>query len=207
MPAGDLPCGSPPGRRAAIALWVVHLLLSSLLGGCASGGLLPESSTAVRAEFADFHAARIAFETIEPYSSTVEQLKGLGFDTGSPNVRSIGYPDIVGRLAPNSSLALDQLDPGIRDCILARLACRVYEYHIGNETRVRTGAFALDWLDFKRVTEVRGWRFDAIVAVRHGVVLFRNYGGAPNDERTEREVNPLGPLQGVGSSVSGLLIK
>ena len=207
MPIGDLPCGIASGRRAAMVLSVLLLPLTLLLGGCASGSLLPESSTAVRAEFADFHTARIAFESIEPYATTVDELKGLGFDTGSPNVRSIGYPDIVGRLAPNSSLALDQLDPGIRDCILARLQCRAYEYHIGNETRVRTGAFALDWLDFKRTTEVRGWRFDAIVAVRHGVVLFRNYGGAPNDERTEREVNPLGPLQGVGASVSGLLIK
>lgn len=207
MPSGDLRRGSPSGPRVAVFLALLLLPLTVLLGGCASGRLLPESSTAVRAEFADFHAARIAFESIEPYATTVEELKVLGFDTGSPNVRSIGYPDIVGRLAPNSSLALHQLDPGIRDCILARLECRAYEYRIGNETRMRTGAFALDWLDFKRTTEIRGWRFDAIVAVRHGVVLFRNYGGAPNDERTEREVNPLGPLQGVGASVSGLVIK
>jgi hypothetical protein len=72
---------------------------------------------------------------------------------------------------------------------------------------VRTGAFALDWFNFKRTTEVRSWQFDAIVAVRHGVVLFRNYGGAPHNERIEREVNPLGPFQGIGDSVSGLLLK
>ena len=38
-------------------------------------------------------------------------------------------------------------------------------------------------------------------------MLFRNYGGAPHNERTEREVNPLGPFQGIGDSVSGLLLK
>jgi hypothetical protein len=183
------------------------MTLAALLGACASGGLLPDSSVAARAEFADFNAARSAFESIEPNRTTVDELKVLGFDTASPNVRLIGYPDVVARLAPNSSLALDQLDPGIRDCILARLECRAYEYRIAHETRVRTGAFALDWLNFKRVTEVRGWHFDAIVAVRKGVVLFRNYGGAPQNERTEREFNPLGPFQGVGDSVSGLLLK
>jgi hypothetical protein len=60
---------------------------------------LPDSSTAVRAEFADFESARSQFENIEPYKTTVDDLKTLGFDTASPNVRLIGYPDIVGRLA------------------------------------------------------------------------------------------------------------
>ena len=50
-------------------------------------------------------------------------------------------------------------------------------------------------------------KFDAIVVVRQGVVLFRNYGGAPNNERTERQINPLGPLQGVGDSVAGGLLR
>ena len=188
-------------------LLVFLLTAATALGGCASGGLLPDSSTAVRAEFADFESARSQFENIEPYKTTVDDLKTLGFDTASPNVRLIGYPDIVGRLAPNSSLALDQLDAGIRDCILARLGCRVYEYRVANETRVRNGAFLLDWLNFKRTVEVKSWQFDAIVAVREGVVLFRNYGGAPHNERTERQFNPLGPFQGVGDSVSGLLLK
>jgi hypothetical protein len=184
---------------------VLLIVLAALLGGCASGRLLPDASTAVRAEFTNFDAARRAFENIEPYKTTVDDLKTLGFDTGSTNVRLIGYPDVVASLAPNSSLSLDQLDPGIRDCILSRLECRAYEYRVANETRVRTGGFFLDWLNFKRTTEVNAWQFDAIVAVRNGVVLFRNYGGAPHNERTERQVNPLGPLQGAGDAVPGML--
>jgi len=182
---------------------VLLLAIAGALGGCVSGRLLPDSSVVVRASFTDFDRARIAFDNIEPYKTTVDDLKTLGFDPTSSNVRLIGYPDNVGRLAPNSSLALDQLDPGIRDCILARLECRVYEYRVANETRERTGSFMLDWFNFKRTVEVKSWQFDAIVAVRNGVVLFRNYGGAPNNERTEREVNPLGPLQGIGSTVAG----
>jgi hypothetical protein len=181
--------------------------LTALLGGCASGRLLPDASIAAHAEFVDFDAAQRAFEKIEPYKTTVEDLKTLGFDTAARNVRLIGYPDVVGRLAPNSALPLDQLDPGIRDCILARLECRAYEYRVANETRVRTGGFVLDWLNFKRTTEVNGWQFDAVVAVRNGLVLFRNYGGAPHNERTERQINPLGPFQGIGDAVAGQLVR
>ena len=192
----------------SFALRGLPIVLAALLAGCASGRLLPDASVAARAEFADFEAARLAFEKIEPYKSTVGDLKALGFDTAATNVRLIGYPDVVGRLAPNSALSLDQLDPGIRECVLARLECRAYEYHLANETRERTGGFVLDWLNFKRTTHVDGWQFDAIVAVRNdGVVLFRNFGGAPHNERTEQQINPLGPFQGVGDSVSGQLLK
>ena len=154
------------------SLFVLFVATMAPLGGCASGRLLPDASIAAETEFADFDAARTAFETIEVYRTTVNDLKVLGFDTASPNVRLIGYPDVVARLAPNSSLGLDQLDPGIRDCILARLGCRAYEYRVATETRERTGAFALDWLNFKRTTEVRGWQFDAIVAVREAWFCF-----------------------------------
>lgn len=183
------------------------IVLAALLGGCASGRLLPDASVVAPTEFADFEATQLAFEKIEPYKSTVGDLKTLGFDTAATNVRLIGYPDIVGRLAPNSSLSLDQLDPGIRECILARLECRAYEYRIAKETRERTGGFVLDWLNFKRTTQVNGWQFEAIVAVRNGVVLFRNFGGAPHNERTEKEINPLGPFQGVGTTITGQLLK
>jgi hypothetical protein len=54
---------------------------------------------------------------------------------------------------------------------------------------------------------VNGWQFDAVVAVRNGVVLFRNFGGAPHNERTERQINPLGPFQGIGDAVAGQLVK
>jgi hypothetical protein len=201
---------SPRPHTGYVPKDLLRILLTALaafLGGCASGQFLPDASIAVRAEFDNFDAARSAFESIEPYKTTVEEL-------ADPRLRyrvAERAPDRLSRRRRSACSefvpGLDQLDPGIRDCILARLECRAFEYHVGNETRVRTGAFALDWFNFKRTTEVRGWQFDAIVAVRQGVVLFRNYGGAPHNERTERQVNPLGPFQGVGDSMSGLLLR
>ena len=36
----------------------------------------------------------------------------------------------------------------------------------------------LDVLKFRRTTRVTGWRFEGLLAVRDGVVLFRSHGGA-----------------------------
>jgi hypothetical protein len=188
-------------RRGAI---VVASALALLLMGCSH--LLPAGSVAVGASFPSFEAAQRAFERIVPYRTSVEELVSLGFDpAGSLNVTLIPYPDLVGRLAPNASVAFSELDPGIRDCILARMACRAYEFRIAHEARRRTGSFMLDFLNFRRTTVVTGWRFEGMVAVRDGVVLFRTFGGAPSADRTEQQVNPLGPLQSGGEAIAGRL--
>jgi hypothetical protein len=168
--------------------------------------MLPKGSTVTTSSFETFQAAHTAFERIEPYKTQVSELKNFGFDTESiRNVRLIPYPDLVSRLAPNASFAVADLDPGIRDCITAHMACRAYEFHFANETRNRNGNFFLDFLDFSRTTAITGWRFDALLAVRDGVVLFKNFGGEPNNDRVEHQVNPLGPLQASGQSLVGKL--
>jgi len=53
------------------------------------------------------------------------------------------------------------------------MACETYEFRIGQESRRREGGFWADFLNFRRTTEVTGWRFEALVVVRGGVVLFR----------------------------------
>lgn len=172
------------------------------LAGCSH--LLPEGSVAVGVSFGSFEAARQSFEQIVPYRTSVAELVPLGFDpAGSLNVTLIPYPDLVGRLAPNASVAFAELDPGIRDCILARMACSAYEFRIAHETRTRTDNFMLDFLNFRRTTVVTGWRFEGLVVVRDGVVLFRTFGGAPSTDRVERQVNPLGPLQSGGEAIVG----
>jgi len=87
------------------------------------------------------------------------------------------------------------------------MACIAYEFHFAHESRGRKGNFLLDFLNFNRTTVVRGWRFDALVVVSAGVVLFRNFGGEPDNERVERQVNPLGPLQSGGESLARQMLQ
>ena len=191
---------------ATIARDIVFLSSFVLLGGCAS--LLPRGDSEQPSGFASFETAAQAFDKVVAYGTTVEQLKMLGFDLqSSPNVTLISYPQLTGRLAPDRGVPFEAIDPGIRDCIVARLACQVYEFHLGRETSRREGSFMLDFLNFRRETRVTGWRFEGLLAVRDGVVLFRSHGGEPRTDRTDRRVNPLGPLQGAGEGAGGLLLR
>jgi hypothetical protein len=174
------------------------------LVGCAQW--LPHAEVQQPSGFETFETAATAFEKVIGYRTTVGELKELGFDLqASSNLTLIPYPQLTARLSPDPGVPFDALDPGIRDCILARQACQAYEFHLSHESKRREGAFWLDFLNFRRTVRVVGWRFEGLVAVRDGVVLFRSHGGEPRNDRTERQVNPLGPFQPAGEAAGALI--
>jgi hypothetical protein len=176
-------------------------LACAAVAGCSA--LLPRASSQNVSAFETFETAREAFERIVPYRTTLPELKQLGFDVAARgNVQQIPYPQLVGKLVPNPVLTLDRLDDGIRDCIDARQDCRAFVFRVGTEVHERRGAFLPDFLNFRRVTRTHGWRFEGLVLVRDGLVLFRNHGGEPLIDRVEERVNPLGPLQALGEAMS-----
>ncbi len=175
------------------------LLLAGALGACSS--LLPRGSTDTPTGFASFEEAQRAAEQIVAMGTPTGELAKLGFDADAgPNVTLIPYPDIVGRLAPNSAVPFDKLDPGIRHCIEAQTACRGYLFHFERQDRKRQGGFWLDFLNVRRITKVTGWWFDALIVVTDGKVLFRNFAGQASTDKVERQLNPLGPFQPAGES-------
>lgn len=181
------------------ALPAVFLAASLALAGCTS--MLPSSSSVSPSPFKSFEAAQAALDKTVPYQTTVEELKALGFDPqASANVTVIPYPEIVSRLAPYSGVALDALDPGVRDCILAQTRCKAYLYRFGRVDRQRDGNFFLDFFNIKRDVQMNGWRFEGLVVVRNGIVLFRNSAGEAKLNTFEKTTNPLGPFQRSGES-------
>ncbi|MBK6926730.1 MAG: hypothetical protein IPH15_03875 [Comamonadaceae bacterium] len=188
-----------------LCLRVLILVTALGLAGCTA--LLPSSSAVSPSSFDSFEAAQAALEKTVPYKTTLEELKALGFDPqASANVSIIPYPEVVSRLAPYSGVALDALDPGVRDCILAQTQCKAYLYRFGRVDRQRDGNFFLDFFNINRHVQVRGWRFEGLVVVREGIVLFRNSAGEARLDATERTINPLGPFQRSGES-SDLLLR
>lgn len=175
------------------------------LAGC--GGLLPRGSTDTPAGFATFREAEAAASRVEGMKTRAADLQALGFDLAAgTNVTLIPYPDIVARLVPYSGVAVDQLDPGIRECIRVQSACRGYLIHFERQDRKRQGSFWLDFLNVRRHTFIKGWWFDALFVVSDGVVLFRNYGGQASIDRLDKQVNPLGPFQPAGESAGWQLV-
>jgi hypothetical protein len=176
------------------------------LAACAH--LLPDQAADTRPPFESFASAREALERIAPFKTRVAELGALGFDVqGQRNVTVIAYPDLVARLAPNSSIPIADLDAGIRECILARDACRAYGFRFWAERRERRGGFLADFFNFERTTAISGWRLDALIVVRDDIVLFRSFGGEPDNVRIEHQRNPLGPLQSAGDEVLGAAMR
>lgn len=169
------------------------------LAGCST--LLPHGSNVDVSPFPSFEAARDAFEQVAPYRSTLVDLQRLGFNPQSTaNVEQVPYPQWVAMLVhPNVSPA--ESDAGIRDCFAAEQACGAYVFRYSRIERARSGGFVADFLNFHRVTLTHGWRFEGVVLVRDGTVLFRNHGGQPRIESVEDRTNLLGPLQSIGETV------
>jgi len=183
------------------------LRVSLLLGLCAAlsgcAGLLPRSEAVDVSPFDGYERARSAFERIEPYTSTLDDMKALGFNgDANPNVRHIPYPQLLARLALTPQVPFEELDVGIRDCIVARQACRAFEFRFGRINQERRGGFFGDFLNFRRITHTDGWRFEGLVLVRDSLVLFRNHGGEPLIRAREERVNPLGPFQSMGEAAA-----
>jgi hypothetical protein len=201
------PCEAvrPPRAPARPLSMALAALLSASLAGCAS--LLPRGSSEQPSGFDSFESAQRALEQVLPFRTTVAELAGLGFDPeGGRNVTLVPYPEVVTRLAPHPGVPLETLDEGVRACVAAQAQCRAYVFHLGGQTQRREGSFWLDFFNFKRTTAVAGWRFDGLVVVRGDLVVFRNFGGEARIDRTERQVNPLGPLQRAGDAVGARIL-
>lgn len=174
----------------------ILLSLAVLTGGCSS--LLPKSRSE-SPTFQNFDDARQAIESLVPMRSNLATLSGLGIDpVKQPNTLILSYPDIVRRFAPGNVLTKADLDPGIVTCLNARDACRGWEINVARTSKVRTGNFWADFLNFKRHTVSTGWRFNALILLVDGVVVYRSWGGQPAIHEVEVINNPLGPLQDIG---------
>jgi hypothetical protein len=175
----------------------MFLLGSSFLAGCA--GLLPQAKTTQDSPWKSFQDARDAYEKIAPYKTTRTELKELGFDPmASANVAVIDYTEILRRFYPSAAVPAGSIDRGVEECVAARENCRGFEVNIRNVQRKRNGNFFLDFLNFRRHTEITGWHFQAVILMKGDVVVYKLWNGQPAIHETEDSKNPLGPLQGIG---------
>jgi hypothetical protein len=176
-----------------------------LVAGCA--GLLPKSRSEVSSGWNSFEEARAAIEAIAPGRTTAAELRALGIDPyASPNVQLLTFSDIALRFPLN--LPPERLDQGLRQCLEAGKACSGYSISVRDVKRDRVGGFWQDTLGFKRVVDVSGWSFNALVLVVDERVVYTLYGGQPNLREQEVTRQPLGPAQNFGESLPlGNLVK
>lgn len=178
-----------------------RLLLIAVLGLAGCSSFLPRGSSVVEGPWGSYEEAQQAFDQIIPYRTTAGDLKVLRLDPhANPNILILNYSDVLRRFVPSPSINADDLDAGVKECINAKAVCRGLEIDQRSIRRTRIGNFWADFLNFKRQTDVTGWRFNGVLLLKGEVVVYKLVGGQPIIHEMEQNRNPLGPLQGVGEA-------
>jgi hypothetical protein len=191
-------------HRGGAGRALAALVAAFLLGGCVE--LLPRAKTEVTGQWGSFEEAKAAIERIEPNRTTAKDLRAQGIDPYvSANVKLLTFSDIVLRFPVTGAIGQDKLDPGLRDCLTSGKGCQGYSIAVLETKHDRIGNFWLDALNFQRVVETTGWSFNALILLVDDRVVYTLQGGQPIVHEMETNKQPLGPLQGWGDALPGLL--
>jgi hypothetical protein len=195
--------GAHRGLGPALAATAIAVAMVTL-PGCQA--LLPEADVSTSVQWDSFDDARDTIESFVPYQTRREDIAAKGLDPyANPAVSLLNYSDILQRFASSSAVRREDFDPGIRDCLSAGKRCIAYSIVVKKVRKERVGNFWLDSLNFRREIDITGWSFNGLVIMVDDVVVYTLYSGQPKLKDRENTHNPLGPLQGWGDQVPGLL--
>jgi len=188
------------GSTVLTSLLVIGgILLLLLMSACST--LLPEGKGEVEGPWQSYAEAEQVFKKIVPHQTSVADLKQLKLDPlSNPNISILNYSDVLRRFVPSASIDTNQLESGVQECVKAFSACSGYEIDHRFVQRKRYGNFLADFLNFKRKVDIVGWRFNAVLLIKDGIVIYKLTGGQPAIHEHEESLNPLGPFQGTGES-------
>jgi hypothetical protein len=179
------------------------VLVACLLQGC--GALLPKSKEVTASPWPTYQAAQETFDKIVPGQTTIADLRNMALDPAeNPNIAILNYADVMRKFMLNQSFAVSDLDQGVRDCVMAKIACRGFEVTQSMVNKNRQGNVVLDVLGFYRETQTTGWRFNGLILLKENVVVYKLTGGQPILQGTEENKNPLGPVQAIGQKMTGI---
>jgi hypothetical protein len=182
---------------------LIGCLVAGLLSGC--GALLPKSKEVTASPWQSYQAAQDTFDKIVPGQTTVADLRRMALDPAeNPNIAILNYADVMRKFMLNQSFSINDLDQGVRDCVMAKVACRGFEVTQSMVNKNRQGNVVLDVLGFYRETQTSGWRFNGLILVKEGVVVYKLTSGQPILQGTEEAKNPLGPVQAISSKMTGI---
>ena len=177
----------------------IGLLAAFLLSACSS--LLPTAQDKSVQPWASFEEAKASYDRIEPFVTDLDVVRELGFDPfKTPNIRILNHAQVVQTVLPPPMRENGAVPPGIVECMKARESCQGYLMEPRRIKKDRVGNFMLDFMNFKRETLTTGWKFGALIVIVGDKVVYKQWSGSPNIQEESVQKNPLGPLQGAGSS-------
>lgn len=184
---------------ADVAMKNLVSLGACLLSACTS--LLPNSQEKSVQPWTTFEEAKASYDQIEPFATDLDAVRELGFDPfRTPNMKILNHAQVVQTVLPPPIHDDGMVPPGIRECIKARESCQGFYMEPNRLNKKRVGNFLLDFMNFRRETVTTGWKFGALIVMVGDKVVYKQWSGSPNIVEETVQRNPLGPLQGAGSS-------
>src|SRR4029079_5533082 len=159
-----------PTMTGRISLTLMGAALAGLLAGCS--GMLPRQKEVTASPWPTYQAAQETFDKIVPGQTTIADLRNMALDPAeNPNIAILNYADVMRKFMLNQSFSVQDLDQGVRDCVMAKVACRGFEVTQSMVNKDRQGNVVLDVLGFYRETQTTGWRLK-------GPILPKEHAGA-----------------------------
>lgn len=177
-----------------------------MVAGCSS--LLPkttETTADAGNAWRSYRDAEQTFDTIVPGKTTVAELRGMKLDPASnPNITILHHFEVRRKFMVNQLVTLDDLDAGVRECIAAKADCRAWEINQTSTQKKRTGNAALDMSKIYRETHTSGWRFNGLLLINGGVVVYKLTGGQPLIHEVAENKDVLAPLQAISGKLHAI---
>lgn len=185
-------------RTIGLAIGVVAL------AGCSSSKLLPHESQVNSTTFQTYDQVETAYAAVIPGATRSPDLAKLGFDAATaPNVETLTYAGLADRFMVQGSSSDAHVPAQVEACIAAQDHCAGVIFHPRHFESHHVGNALLDLTGFKKQVVDSGWSAEVMLVLQDGIVIYKIMSGRPRIEGTHEEVQPLGPLQNLGSSVSG----
>ncbi|MEC9292362.1 MAG: hypothetical protein VX730_08175 [Pseudomonadota bacterium] len=175
------------------------LILGLSITGCR--GVLPQQSTHTDSIWESYEAAKAAYDLIEVDKTSKADFLNFDIDLDNlPNIEILNYVDVINRMSP---LFQSKLPKGVKKCLDAELKCVGYVVDVSDIQRDRYGNIVVDFLAFRRNTEISGWKASSTLLFVDDIVVYKSWSGTPSIKAYEKKVKPLGPMQNVGGLIPG----
>jgi hypothetical protein len=189
------------GSSRGLKTFVSAAFMLSLVG-CGGLGLLPHETKISATNFQSYDQVQSAYTDIVPGATRLSDLPKLGFDTATtPNVEILSYLGVIERFMPRNTMSFDHLAPPVQACIESQDRCSAFVFHPAHIESRRMGSIFLDLLGFERSTLESGWSAEVVLLMQDGHVAYKLMSGRPRIQDSHESVQPLGPLQDIGTTV------
>lgn len=184
---------------ALLLRFLLLTLAALLLGGCSA--LMPRSRTVTSdtISWKSYSDARAFFDQVQVGQTKLADLKKLGVDLGSSkNVEELATPSLITVFLANPAIPFTSLPGPLQMCLSYQENCVGYRISKRVTHKDGVGNFALRMTKFVEENETTGWYAQILFVIHDGVIVHKHIEGTPNGTtQHDKQVNPLGPLQGV----------